>query len=192
MLPTSGLWPSRNDTSYPSNCNNNAFDPSQISDLLPEMQVRWPNLLTSSSPNSFWEHEWDKHGTCAQSDSKLASEHDFFAATLGLSETYELGSYLSSAGIVPSSDKYYTAAQMSSAIQSQIGVQPLIMCTHGDNMLGDDEDLAAIALCVDKDVNLMHCDANVIAHHSEACYASDHIYMKPLHGSAQKQPIANK
>lgn len=33
----------------------------------------WPTLYPSNTLESFWEHEFEKHGTCAASDPTLAT-----------------------------------------------------------------------------------------------------------------------
>ena len=38
--------------------------------------------------DSFWEHEWDKHGTCAYEAKQVSSEFDYFNSTLQLHWTY--------------------------------------------------------------------------------------------------------
>lgn len=64
-----GLWPNYKDGSYPSNCDRDRpFDSSEISDLNSQLQTEWPTLSCPSGTGmKFWEHEWDKHGTCSES-----------------------------------------------------------------------------------------------------------------------------
>ena len=65
-----GLWPDHCDGTYDANC-----DPSREysnitailqsygkSDLLAYMSTFWKDY--QGNDESFWEHEWDKHGTC--------------------------------------------------------------------------------------------------------------------------------
>ena len=63
-----GLWPQYADTGYPSSCTSEAFDasiPQQIGEST--MIQYWPDVqytVDSPSYDSFWSHEWSKHGTC--------------------------------------------------------------------------------------------------------------------------------
>ncbi len=63
-----GLWPQYEENGYPDFCTNEPFDdtiPQQIGEST--MIQYWPNVMeypNSSSYDSFWEHEWTKHGTC--------------------------------------------------------------------------------------------------------------------------------
>lgn len=60
-----GLWPQYNSKSYPSYCDgysNNTFELSNISGLVPTMNIIW--VSTEEKNEDFWSHEWNKHGTC--------------------------------------------------------------------------------------------------------------------------------
>lgn len=64
-----GLWPQFRDLGdYPSFCSQVPFDPSAVEkEGLSKMMTYWPNVkYPEGDPNyeSFWEHEWLKHGTC--------------------------------------------------------------------------------------------------------------------------------
>lgn len=81
QLTIHGLWPNRNDGSYPSSCTNEALDPALLADLSSDLGSKWPNVkaMSGSEHASFWSHEWSKHGTCSGLDQK-----SYFATALGL------------------------------------------------------------------------------------------------------------
>ena len=64
-----GLWPQYLETGYPASCSTEPFDqniPQQIGEY--SMIQHWPDVqyeINSSSYDSFWSHEWSKHGTCS-------------------------------------------------------------------------------------------------------------------------------
>ena len=68
-LTIHGLWPQYAVSGYPASCTTEPFDntiPTQIGES--KMIQYWPDVqytLDSSSYNSFWAHEWTKHGTCS-------------------------------------------------------------------------------------------------------------------------------
>jgi ribonuclease T2 len=79
-----GLWPQYNTTGYPSFCSDEPFDPA-IPELIGmnTMTTYWPDVQydeTSPSYDSFWEHEWTKHGTCSG-----LSQYDYFNKAIQLS-----------------------------------------------------------------------------------------------------------
>ena len=78
-----GLWPQYDTTGYPSSCTNEPFNPSIPNEVgLDTMVMRWPDVKYDvNNPNydSFWEHEWTKHGTCSG-----LSQYDYFAAAIAL------------------------------------------------------------------------------------------------------------
>ena len=67
-LTLHGMWPEDDDGSWPSTCTNEKFDPSTVYDLGEDrFNELWPNVKSTKdakSHDSFWEHEWTKHGTC--------------------------------------------------------------------------------------------------------------------------------
>ena len=74
-----GLWPEgcKVDT-WPQYCSNNQpFNLSQISDLVPQMNQVWYSCQGNNP--GFWEHEWMKHGTCTG-----LTQRKYFELTLNL------------------------------------------------------------------------------------------------------------
>lgn len=82
QLTIHGLWPNRNDGTWPDTCSNEQLDDNILQDLSDAMDDNWPNVkspIGSSTYDSFWGHEWSKHGTCSG-----LSMHDYFATALKL------------------------------------------------------------------------------------------------------------
>ena len=80
-----GLWPSYRNGSWPQFCHPIPEQPwnySQIQDLGPELQDRWSD--TGETQPSWWQHEWDKHGTCALGSPKIDSQLQYFSTSLWL------------------------------------------------------------------------------------------------------------
>jgi len=69
-----GLWPRG-----VRDCANTALDVSALSGLQPQMVSQWPSCLPSTEAEDFWQHEWQKHGTCFSS-----SPVHYFELTLRL------------------------------------------------------------------------------------------------------------
>lgn len=82
QLTIHGLWPNRNSGTWPSTCSDEKFDISILQDLSDDLSLNWPNVKSSpDSPGheSFWSHEWSKHGTCSG-----LSQWDYFRTALDL------------------------------------------------------------------------------------------------------------
>lgn len=80
-----GLWPQNYDNTYPTSCTTEPFDeniPYEIG--WNTMTTYWPDvkyLETDPNYDSFWEHEWTKHGTCSQ-----LSQSTYFNTTIQLAQ----------------------------------------------------------------------------------------------------------
>jgi ribonuclease T2 len=60
------------------------------------MEKNWPSLSCPSSNGfRFWSHEWEKHGTCAESE---LDQHEYFEKALKLKEKMNLLQILKNAG----------------------------------------------------------------------------------------------
>ncbi|KAI4339373.1 hypothetical protein MLD38_024324 [Melastoma candidum] len=140
-----GLWPNYNDGSYPSNCNpDNSFDKSEISDLLSSLEKGWPTLACPSGDGvKFWTHEWEKHGTCSESQLDL---HDYFETALKLKNQANLLQTLKDAGIKPD-DEFYDMESIKDAIKGGIGYEVGIECNHDAS---GNSQLYQVFICVDK------------------------------------------
>ncbi len=82
-----GLWPQYSSGGYPSICTDEPFDEQIIIDIgINEMNQYWPNIKSNIDDvdyDSFWEHEWTKHGTCS-----LLTQYEYFNTTLNLGKTF--------------------------------------------------------------------------------------------------------
>lgn len=70
----------------------------KVSDLMSNLQREWPTLSCPSNDGvHFWTHEWEKHGTCAESE---LDQHDYFEAGLKLKQKANLLHALTNAGTI--------------------------------------------------------------------------------------------
>ncbi|KAF2553560.1 hypothetical protein F2Q68_00036164 [Brassica cretica] len=140
-----GLWPNYKDGTYPSNCDNTKpFDSSSISDLISSMQKSWPTLACpSGSGETFWEHEWEKHGTCSES---VIDQHEYFQTALNLKQKTDLLGALTKAGINPDG-KSYSIESIRDSIKESTGFTPWIQCNTDES---GNSQLYQVYLCVDR------------------------------------------
>ncbi|XVF43123.1 hypothetical protein PTKIN_Ptkin02bG0015300 [Pterospermum kingtungense] len=148
-----GLWPNYDNGSYPEYCDSsNPFNESEISDLLSSMSINWPSLsCPSSDGESFWSHEWDKHGTCSES---VLDQHSYFETALNLKNQTQLLQILKSAGINPDGGSY-SLESIRDAIKEGTGYTAWIQCNEDSS---GNKQLYQVYLCVDTSgSNLIEC-----------------------------------
>ncbi|GKU10609.1 ribonuclease t2 family protein [Fusarium langsethiae] len=137
-----GLWPDYCDGTYPQFCDKSReyTDIKSIvskflgNSTLSYMDKYW--VSEDGNDESFWEHEWDKHGTCIStlepscySDYKTGEEAaDYIKRTISLFKTLPTYKWLAEAGIEPSTEKTYTASDIEDALASQHGARVTIGC----------------------------------------------------------------
>ncbi|CAN0006084.1 unnamed protein product [Ectocarpus sp. 12 AP-2014] len=70
-LTIHGLWPDYGDGTYPTMCSSEPYDHDRVVNAigLDVLETMWPNIqvpeeFADKKYDSFWEHEWTKHGTC--------------------------------------------------------------------------------------------------------------------------------
>jgi len=142
-----GLWPDNCDGTFQQNCDPSR-DYTDISTLLSDqgagdtlnyMQTYWVDI--NGHDESFWEHEWSKHGTCMStlepsclpSGSPTGAEAvAFFETVVKVFKTLPTYDWLANQGITPSTSQTYKLSTLTSALQTASGgFIPQLGCTHG-------------------------------------------------------------
>ncbi|KAL5535666.1 hypothetical protein ACEPAF_3760 [Sanghuangporus sanghuang] len=137
-----GLWPDNCDQTFEQDC-----DPSRAytdiagllsdagaSDTLSFMQTHWVDI--DGDDESFWEHEWSKHGTCMSTlEPKCITDYStgdeavaFFNTVVRLFKTLPTFTWLSNQGITPTTSKTFTYSELTDALQAESGVVPALNC----------------------------------------------------------------
>ena len=140
-----GLWPDHCDGTYDANCDaSRAYtNITQIlqtgsSATLSYMQTYWKDY--QGNDESFWEHEWSKHGTCISTLKPSCYTNyeptqeavDFFERTVALFKNLDSYTFLKDAGIVPDSSKTYSLSAVQSALANgHGGFTPVVQCSNG-------------------------------------------------------------
>lgn len=117
-----GLWPSRAHagTNYgPLNCDDGwPFHNTTLFPILPTMNQFWPNLMQNKADDSFWQHEWDKHGTCA-CQHRLCTQRGYFEKALNVRAELDFDTKLSEANIFPNLTKTYALQDIIAALEPE-------------------------------------------------------------------------
>jgi ribonuclease T2 len=146
-----GIWPEYYNGSYPQFCNTTQkFNASQLTPIYNDLTTYWTDYLNATA---FWEHEYSRHGICAQNDILLSTEFKFFNTGLALREKYDLYNYLSNSGIYPSNNTTYPISKIYTAIENVIQKKIVITCEKGI--------MDEIILCMDSTLELIDCPTNV-------------------------------
>lgn len=145
-----GLWPDHCDGTFDSSC-----DPARAytnitailtaagqTTLLSYMNTYWKNDPADGTDEAFWEHEWEKHGTCISTlepscyTNYVPQEEvvDFFNTVVNLFKTLPSYTWLSNAGILPSSSATYTSAAILAALKTPRGVTAVIQCENTNEL----------------------------------------------------------
>ncbi|KAK4050834.1 Ribonuclease T2 precursor (RNase T2) [Microbotryomycetes sp. JL201] len=107
------------------------------SSTLAYMDSYWKDY--QGQDESFWSHEWSKHGTCVSTidpdcyTSYIQYEEvvDYFERAVALFKTLPTYDWLSAAGITPSTGKTYTLSQLQAVANSQFGHDVVWKCQNG-------------------------------------------------------------
>ncbi|EPQ30355.1 uncharacterized protein PFL1_01881 [Pseudozyma flocculosa PF-1] len=142
-----GVWPDRCSGGYDASCDSsrNHGDIAGIlrganaTDVLDYMNQYWLDIR--GNDNSFWSHEWNKHGTCVSTLVPSCYEAytpnqevvDFFRTATELHRRYSTYDALAEAGIVPSATKTYALAELQAAVEAKYGHGASFRC-RGANL----------------------------------------------------------
>ncbi|KAJ5241554.1 Ribonuclease T2 [Penicillium citrinum] len=141
-----GLWPDNCDGTYESNCDDtraytnitDILKAQDRADLLSYMDKYWLDI--DGDNESFWAHEWGKHGTCVNTIkpscySNYSPQEEvgaYFEKTVDLFKGLDTYKALSSAGITPNDSKTYTLKEIQSALsKAHDGAEVYLGCKSG-------------------------------------------------------------
>ncbi|KAF8167381.1 ribonuclease T2 [Crassisporium funariophilum] len=139
-----GLWPDNCDTTFEQNCDpsraytdiTNILSSNGAASTLSFMQTHWVDI--NGQNEQFWAHEWSTHGTCMSTletsclPSGSARGTDavaFFQTVVKLFQTLPTYTFLSAAGITPSTTQTFTLSQLNAALKAGSGFTPALECT---------------------------------------------------------------
>ncbi|KAK2875635.1 hypothetical protein FQN49_001552 [Arthroderma sp. PD_2] len=140
-----GLWPDNCDGTYEQYCDKGR-EYSNITDILKSQKrddvLDYMNIYFKDykgDDESFWEHEWNKHGTCMSTFEPSCymgympqqEVGDYFAKLVELFKGLNTYKILADAGITPSNDKTYELSAMQAAIKEAFGMEITLNCRSG-------------------------------------------------------------
>ncbi len=93
--------------------------------LLTNLTSVWPSY--KGNQGKFWQHEWEKHGTCLRTYRGVDDVYAYFTTALHLHQQANLVHRLALGGIVPTLTKNYTKAALEAALTEHESA-PILMC----------------------------------------------------------------
>ncbi|KAJ6502673.1 ribonuclease [Mycena vulgaris] len=139
-----GLWPDHCDGTFDSTCDSSRaytnlgslLTAQGSSDTLDFMKTYWKDI--NGADETFWEHEWSKHGTCMSTldvkclpsgSAKGAEAVIYLNTVVRLFKALPTYEWLADAGITPSSTTTHTLASLTAALKAGFGFTPALDCT---------------------------------------------------------------
>jgi ribonuclease T2 len=116
-----------------------------------KVRCEWPSFHGSTL--NFWDHEWDKHGTCAAP--LLGNRTEFFKTVVNLHDQFNLNRLFRSQGLWPvgNSQGIFDSTEAAQAVEEAWGVKPKLACHKGS--------LAEVWICLDLNLKTVGCPVNV-------------------------------
>ena len=137
-----GMWPNNWDGTYPQNCGSTPFSITSSTQNL--LETCWVSY--NGSPQTFWEHEWSKHGTCV---SPTITCDNYFSKTANLYLGKMVLQTLSIFKIVPSNTQLYTVNSFLESFTKVININ----CARISNTYY----LTTVQFCYDLNFNWIDC-----------------------------------
>jgi len=151
-----GLWPSRPGSLGPQYCNNSLkFNFAEIASLRPQLEEYWPYLDLKGDFTELWNHEWTKHGTCAQTIPALRGEMGYFPMVMKLQRPLNVLGVLKKFNITPSYKSKYKPQDIFNALQSVFGTKTVISCMYDKK--SKTHQLDQVWICFTKSFDLRDC-----------------------------------
>ncbi|RWS21172.1 ribonuclease Oy-like protein [Leptotrombidium deliense] len=97
-----GTWPTNIFQPHPHYCCVQPdLDQKVINNLIDGLNKYWPSCVKRNE--EFWQHEWNKHGTCSYGSPMLSGQQNYFTGTLKLYHYINLNAGLQTLRITPHS-----------------------------------------------------------------------------------------
>ncbi|KAF7113320.1 hypothetical protein RHSIM_RhsimUnG0138300 [Rhododendron simsii] len=119
-----GLWPDNFSGPSLEFCNNRSRYIAITGPLLQRMQSNWPNIINhSDTGQTFWTHEWRKHGTCSR-----FNQVTYFNSALDRKGQYNFLRNFRIHRITPGPSSHYPASLIRSTVINLTSKIPDLLC----------------------------------------------------------------
>ncbi|XP_066904837.1 ribonuclease T2 isoform X2 [Halyomorpha halys] len=147
-----GIWPTRLGTRGPNDCDpSRRFNLQEVGSLQRDLEEWWTPIQVNARKTYFWEHEWEKHGTCAPP--VIETQYEYFKQALDWVRQYEMGEIFRTSGIVPGRD--YSLSDIMEGIRRVLNKVPQVICYNGNQK----SVLLEVRICFDRSLQLVDCNS---------------------------------
>lgn len=117
------------------------------------LQDKWKTIFQGAgNDESFWRHEWNKHGTCASASSpELKGLSNYFKETLRIYDKAHIKDWLKADGIVPvpeSARRFYSITAMHDSIEKHTKKRVYLECKRLPRKISPYPILTGVQLCL--------------------------------------------
>ncbi|XP_045470174.1 ribonuclease Oy-like [Harmonia axyridis] len=148
-----GLWPSNTHGAHPEYCDSDLkFSRRILAPIINDMKERWTDIHANINETSFWNYEWKKHGTCAQTLASLNGVFKYFRKGLQLHRQYDIFAALKKRNIIPGGS--FDLKAIYDAIFHEFRAHPIITLKYISKF---GYFLHEIRLCFDKSLRIENC-----------------------------------
>jgi ribonuclease T2 len=156
-----GVWPTKFHTKGPQFCDRTKpFDFEKLTSIEDEMMEKWTNVEKNTPLDQLWEHEWEKHGTCAaQHIPAMDTELKYFQKGLDFLDTYSVTKLLNATNIKPGIDASYKLEEIHAALKTSLNKSFAIICEKDKKTRQNF--IKEIRICFDKKLTLQSCNGIV-------------------------------
>jgi len=163
-----GLWPTKLGHISPNFCNNSwSFDHTLLRPIKANLTVFWPDVeIRPHKPDSLWQHEWQKHGTCAAQLPSMDSELKYFSKGVELAQENPVTEWLHSRGILPNKAgrQFQMREVWEALLEGTQGMRPHVDCEEIEGEVF----IREIKVCYSKQLQRVHCDGIIAPRDYEA------------------------
>ena len=121
-----GIWPSALRDIGPASCTNVKLNISNLKSMRKDLDIKWMNVHAGYNSESFWKHEWSKHGTCSSYLESVSDEIKYFQKGLDLYDKYNAKNILDQLNIFPGGK--YPVTTILYGVRQVLGVNIQIKC----------------------------------------------------------------
>nr|ABY55860.1 S32-RNase [Pyrus ussuriensis] len=168
-----GLWPSDSNGHDPVNCSQSTVDAQKLGNLTTQLEIIWPNVYNRADHISFWNKQWNKHGTCGHPT--IMNDIHYFqtAIKMYITQKQNVSKILSKAKIEPEG-KPRKQIDIVNAIRKGTGdKEPKLKCQKNNQVT----ELVEVTLCSNRNLTgFINCPRHIPNTSRYSCPTKNILY----------------